>query len=104
MGDVHQRLAFLIGSKLPRPLKILYYIVLFGTLIYLLYRLLEWAFKTIRVIGEFIFKPQNYWAVVLCLFVLLIGSFLLAQFALGLDPIGHMIDWFKSILEQLRKW
>lgn len=104
MGESKQRLAMIIGSKLPRPLKILYYIVLFGTLVYILFLLLQWFLKTIRVIGEFVFKPQNYWSVVLCIFVLAIGTLIVSQFILGLDPIGNTWQWIQDLINSLRKW
>lgn len=99
-----QRFALRIGSNLPKPLKILYYIVLFGTLIYALFLLLQWFFKTVRVIGEFTFKPQNYWAVVLCLFVLAIGTLIVAQFVLGLNPVGKAWNWIENLFESIVRW
>lgn len=98
---VPARLAYRIGDKLPRVLKIMYYIVLFTTFIYLIYRFLEWVLKTIQKIGAFVFEPRNYWAAVLSLFILVIGAFIIAQFALGLDPWGNFIKWVVSTFENI---
>lgn len=83
-------------------LRVLYYIVLFATFIYLIYRFIEWILVTIQKIGAFIFEPRNYWAAVLSIFILVIGAFIIAQFVLGLDPWGNFIKWvattFKNII------
>lgn len=99
---VPTRLAYRIGNKLPKVLRVLYYIVLFATFIYLIYRFIEWILVTIQKIGAFIFEPRNYWAAVLSIFILVIGAFIIAQFVLGLDPWGNFIKWvattFKNII------
>lgn len=97
------RLAYRIGDHLPKWLRIIYYIVLFVTFIYIIYRFLEWLLLTIQKIGAFIFEPRNYWAAVMSLFILVIGAFLLAQFVLGLDPWGDTINWFKQIIENITR-
>lgn len=96
-----QRLAYRIADRLPKPLKILYYIVVFATLIYLLYRFIEWLLKTVQKIGAFMFEPRNYWAAVMSVGILIIGAFILAQFVLGLDPVGNFIKWIVNIFENL---
>lgn len=95
------RLAYRIGDKLPKWLKIIYYIILIITFIYIIYRFLEWILITIQKIGAFIFEPRNYWTAVMSIFILLIGSFILAQFVLGLDPWGDAINWFKQVIENV---
>jgi len=92
------RVAYRIGAWLPKPLRVIYYIVLCLTLVYLLYRLLEWVLKTIQKIGYFLFDPRNYWTMILSIFTVLLCSFLLAQFALGLDPVGKVIEWGQGLL------
>lgn len=95
------RLAYRIGNWLPRPLRVLYYIVLYLTLIYIIYRIVEWVLKTIQKIGYFLFEPRNYWTMILSIFTVAICSFILAQFVLGLDPVGKVLEWG---LEQLQSW
>lgn len=92
------RVAYRIGAWLPKPLRIIYYIVLYLTLVYLLYRLLEWVLKTVQKIGYFLFDPRNYWTMVLSIFTVLLCSFLLAQFILGLNPVGKVIEWVQGLL------
>lgn len=91
----HNRFAFRLGNKLPKVLRILYYIVLFLSMIYFIYRFFEWFLKTIQKIGSFAFEPRNYWAGVMAIFIVALGTFITAQFILGLDPIGQVIEWFK---------
>ena len=98
---IKRRIAFRIGDRLPKVLKILYYIVLFMTFIYLIYRFLEWFLLTVQKIGAFIFEPRNYWAAVMSIAILLIGAFVLAQFILGLDPVGKTLEWMQNIIRSL---
>ena len=93
------RVAYRIGAWLPKPLRIIYYIVLCLTLVYLLYRLLEWVLTTIQKIGYFLFDPRNYWTMMLSIFTVLLCSFLLAQFVLGLDPVGKVLEWGQGLLQ-----
>jgi len=95
---VGRRFAYRVGDWLPKPLKIVYYIILIISLIYILYRFIEWVLVTTQKVGEFIFRPQNYWASVIAMFTVLIGVFIAAQFFLGLDPLGY--TW-RKILELL---
>jgi hypothetical protein len=96
---ISKRFAFRIADRLPKVLRILYYIVLFLTFIYWIYRFFEFFLVTNQKIGAFIFDPRNYWAAVMSFFILLIGAFMLAQFVLGLDPVGNTIQWFTDLLE-----
>jgi hypothetical protein len=96
-----KRLVYRIGGRLPKALRILYYIVLCLTFIYLIYRFFEWFLVTVQKIGAFIFEPRNYWAAVMSLFILAIGAFILAQFILGLDPVGNTIEWIESKIKLL---
>lgn len=96
-----KRLAYRIGGRLPKVLRIMYYIVLFATFVYLIYRFLEWILKTIQKLGAFIFEPKNYWAAVLSLSILVIGAFVVAQFILGLDPWGNFIRWVTKTFENI---
>lgn len=96
------RLVHRIGNHLPKWLRTIYYIVLFITFIYIIYRFIEWILVTIQKIGAFIFEPRNYWAAVMSLFILVIGAFLVAQFVLGLDPLGRIITWIQETFESIK--
>lgn len=99
--QLSRRFAYRIGDKLPKLLKIMYYIVLFVTFIYILYRFFEWTLVTFQKIGEFFFRKQNYWAAVVSIIVVLIGTFLVSQFILGLDPVGHVIGKIQDFIRML---
>jgi len=101
VAAITKRFAYRVGNRLPKVLRILYYIVLFLTFIYLIYRFFEWFLVTVQKIGSFIFEPRNYWAAVLSICILLIGAFVLAQFILGLDPVGNVIKWFNDLYQTL---
>lgn len=96
-----RRLAFLIGDKLPKVLRILYYIVLMITMLYVIYRFFEWVLVTFQKFGQWFFRPQNYWAAMMSIGILLLGSFLLAQFVLGLDPIGYATEKINDFIKAL---
>lgn len=93
------RLIYRIGEHLPKWLRVIYYIVITLTLIYLLYRLIEWMLKTIQKLGAFMFEPRNYWTAVMTIGLLLVGTFIVAQFVLGLDPWGNFTEWVNSAFE-----
>lgn len=95
------RLIYKIGEHLPKWLRVIYYIIIVITFIYIVYRFLEWILVTIQKIGAFAFEPRNYWAAVMSVFILVIGAFLLAQFVLGLDPAGNFITWIKQTFDDI---
>jgi hypothetical protein len=96
---VSKRLAYRLADHLPKPLKIAYYIILWATAIYVLYRFLRWLLETIQEVGEFMFEKRNYWTTVWVIFVMAVGSILIAQFWYGLDPVGHTIRWFENLIK-----
>ncbi len=91
------RLIYKIGEHLPKWLRVIYYIIIAITFIYIVYRFLEWALKTLQKLGAFIFEPRNYWAAVMSVFIVLLGVFIAAQFILGLDPVGNTIEWIEQV-------
>jgi len=99
--NISKRFAFRLGNRLPKVLRIMYFIVLFLSMVYFIYRFFEWFLVTVRKFGEWFFRPQNYWAAVMSIGILLIGSFILAQFVLGLDPWGNTIERITNIIESL---
>src|SRR5690554_2203536 len=96
---MNKRLIFRIGDSLPKWLRVIYYIIIVITFIYIIYRFIEWLLIKIQKIGAFIFEPRNYWAAVMSIFIVLIGAFILAQFVLGLDPIGNTLSWIEQTFE-----
>lgn len=96
-----KRFAFRVGDRLPKVLRILYYIVLFASFVYVIFRFFEWVLVNIQRFGEWFFRPQNYWAAVMSIFILLVGAFLIAQFVLGLDPIDQVRDWLDALFTRL---
>lgn len=96
---ISNRLIYRVANHLPKWLRVIYYIVVTLTLIYLLYRLIEWVLKTIQKLGAFVFEPRNYWTAVMTIGLLLVGTFIVAQFVLGLDPLGNFMEWVKNSFE-----
>ncbi|MGE4321055.1 MAG: hypothetical protein AB7E61_06385 [Acholeplasmataceae bacterium] len=97
--NLSSRFAVRLGQRLPTPLKVLYWIVLTLTLVYWLVRLSSWLFEAIRKVGEFVFTKNNYYVLLLALFIVLLGGLLFAQFYFDLDPIGKFIQWLQSLFE-----
>ena len=98
-----RRLSYRIGDNLPKPLRIIYYIILVLSGVYIIYRLLEWVLKTIQKIGKFIFDDRTYWAVWICVLILVIGGLLLGQYYFDLDPFGKIAEVFTNFFNQVRE-
>lgn len=98
---ISKRFAFRLGNRLPKVLRILYYIVLFMTMVYFIYRFFEWILVTFQKFGQWFFRPQNYWAAVMSIGILVFGSFILAQFVLGLDPWGTAVQRITEFIKSL---
>lgn len=98
-----RRLSYRIGDNLPRPLRFIYYAILILSGIYIIYRLIEWVLKTIQKIGQFIFDDRTYWAVWICILILVIGGLLLGQYYFDLDPFGKIAEAVTSLFDQVRE-
>lgn len=98
-----RRLSYRIGDNLPRPLRFIYYAILILSGIYILYRIIEWILKTIQKIGQFIFDDRTYWAVWICILILVIGGLLLGQYYFDLDPFGKIAEFFMNFWNQVRE-
>ena len=92
------------NSKMPKLLKVLAYILLTLSLVYLiglvLYKILEALRKFIHWVSE----KRNCWTFLVCLLILGVGILLAAQFYFNLDPIGKVINWFKMNINEFRCW
>ena len=90
------------NSNIPKVIKWLLYILLTITMIYwiiiLSYRILEIIRRTVHFVSE----KRNWWTFVCCIFILLIGTFLVAQFVLGLDPMGKFITSVNEMIDNIR--
>lgn len=88
---------YLHKSNIPKWLKIIFYILLSITLIYwiiwLIYKGLEYTRKFLHWTTE----PRNWWTFLVSILLVLVGSFLMAQFVLGLDPIGKLTKYITEI-------
>lgn len=90
--------AFRLGDRMPKWLRILYYIVLFGTLVYVLIWLIAKLLIGIQKLGYTLFTPSWYWPIITSLFILAVGTFIVAQFILGLDPWRGFTQWIEEIV------
>ena len=90
------------NSKIPRIIKWLLYILLTITIIYwiiiMAYKLLD----LMRRFLHFVSDKRNWWTFVCCVGILLIGAFIVAQFVLGLDPMGKFINSIKETIDNIR--
>ena len=91
-------------SNFPRWLKIVLLIASIITVIYWLGVMIYKILCAIRVMGAFIFEKRNYWTFICCVAILLIGSLIMAQGLLGLDPIGKALNYLSAQLEVLREY
>ena len=51
---------------------------------------------------HFVSDKKNWWTFVCCVGILLIGTFIVAQFVLGLDPFGKLINSIKEMIDNIR--
>ena len=90
------------NSKIPRIIKWLLYVLLTITIIYwiiiMAYKLLD----LMRRFLHFVSDKKNWWTFVCCVCILLIGTFIVAQFVLGLDPMGKFINSIKEMVDNIR--
>lgn len=101
---LHRRLAYRIGDRLPKAIRIIYYILLAITLVYWLYRFIRMILDLIQKIGSFMFDKRNYYTFVICLLILCIGVLIASQFIFGLDPIGKLGNWIVDRWNDFRQW
>lgn len=80
-------------SKLPKWLRVILIIVSIITLVYWLGFIVYKLLTAIRCVGAFIFEARNYWTFLGCILVLAIGTLIVAQYVLGLDPLGQASNW-----------
>ena len=99
-----RRFAYRIGDKMPKAIKIIYYIILAVTLVYWLYRAISLTLSLIQRIGSFVFEKRNYYTFVICLIILGIGILLASQFIFDLDPVGRVTNWFIDQWNNFRAW
>lgn len=99
-----RRFAYRIGDKMPKAIKIIYYIILAVTLVYWLYRAISLTLSLIQRIGSFVFEKRNYYTFVICLIILGIGILLASQFIFDLDPFGRVANWFIDQWNNFRAW
>ena len=89
-------------SKIPRIIKWLLYVLLTITIIYwiiiMTYKLLD----LMRRFLHFVSDKKNWWTFVCCVCILLIGTFIVAQFVLGLDPLGKFITSVNETINNIR--
>ena len=89
-------------SKIPRIIKCLLYVLLTITIIYwiiiMAYKLLD----LMRRFLHFVSDKKNWWTFVCCVCILLIGTFIVSQFVLGLDPVGKFINSIKEMIDNIR--
>ena len=80
-------------SRLPKWLRVILILLSIITVVYWLGFIIYKLLCAIRAVGAFIFETRNYWTFLACILILIIGSLLIAQFILGLDPWGNVVNW-----------
>lgn len=90
------------NSKIPRIIKWLLYILLTITMIYWIIMLVYKILELIRRFVHFVSDKRNWWTFVGCVIILLIGTFVVAQFVLELDPLGKFITSVNNMIDNIR--
>lgn len=102
--EIKRRFAYRIGDKLPKPFRVIYYLLLSLTLIYWLYRVITGVLEMIQRLGAFIFEKRNFYTFIVCLLILGVGVLLASQYVFGLDPFGKIVAWALEKWEAFRLW
>ena len=89
-------------NKLPKWLRVVLIFVSIITLVYWIGFIIYKLLSAVRVIGAFIFESRNYWTFLCCILILVVGSLLVAQFFLELNPFGEITEWGRSQITNLR--
>ena len=89
-------------SNFPKWLKAVLLIISIITLIYWVGVIIFKILSGIRVIGAFLFEQRNYWTFLMCILILIVGSLLIAQFALDMNPFGKFYEWILSKIQEVR--
>lgn len=93
---------YLNEKNLPKWLKYLLYVVLTLTLVYwlgiLIYKILEAFRKFLHWASE----KRNYWTFLFSVFIVLLGSLIMAQCVLGLDPLGKLANYIVEMWENIK--
>lgn len=90
------------NSNIPKVIKWILYILLAITMIYWIIILSYKTLEYIRRFLHFISDKRNWWTFVCCIIIVIVGGFIVAQFWLGLDPLGKMIIMVKDMIENVR--
>lgn len=90
------RLAFRIASHLPQPLRLIYYVLLFGTLVYIAYLLLD----AIRSVVCFLFSRPAFYSIIVCILVF----FALRYFDVELPWVDEIIVWIEDKVEFIKTY
>lgn len=95
----------LVGnSKLPKFLKVLIYLLLTLTCVYWIgyftYKILD----SIRAFLSYISTKEHWWAFLICVAILLVGTFLIAEFVFNLGWWQTILDWFVGIYKSVENW
>lgn len=92
-----------LWDRLPKPLRFILIFISIITVVYwvgfTIYKLLD----AIRAIGAFICDKRNYWTFLCCILILVVGSLLIAQYYLNLDPFGKIAEWAISRWIELKE-
>ena len=89
-------------SRLPKWLQVILIVISIITVVYWLGFVVYKVLSAIRCIGAFIFEKRNYWTFLCCILILLVGTFIVAQFVLGLDPWGNFTNWVTDSINYLK--
>lgn len=92
------------NSNIPKVIKALLYILLIVTLVYLIIITLYKILNLLRIFLHWATDEHNWWTFVTCVIILLIGSLLIAQFVLGLDPFGNFFRNIVDKFDSFRTW
>lgn len=90
------------NSKLPRVLKVLIYALLTITCVYWLGMMIYKILETIRIFINWTSTRRNWWTFLMCILIVVVGGIIVAQFFLGLNPIGNFLEQMKNWWQEIK--
>ncbi len=99
---IAKRMAYRIGNSLPKPLRVVYYAILWLSFIYLFFRVTAITLKVTQKLGSTIFDEKHFYFLVFTIALIFTAIIIIAQFYFKLDPIGIIIDYILNVLNKIK--
>lgn len=91
-------------SNMPRFLQVLIVVVLTISCIYWMGYFVYALLNGTRFFIHWVTEKSHFWVFMFCIVLVIGTSIFIAQMYLGLDPIGHMKQYFIDLYARAKNW